>query len=660
MKNIFLLTLLFLFSGISNAQLNFLNSDFQLVPSYTSGHNVDNKVTSLFSDTSIINANGSKLDILHCTYIREWWNNSMLYHADATYRINTGNINFDGGVNIFNVQGTNNINNNKGIQFIKLNTASTRNDAVIWRDLGFEVYTNTTSGIGTTVNQSILGGTFSFQNMLKGSFVNDNTLNQYKLEDLITYGLNTNDNKYYYNIYKNLGNGYFDANAISIQPETQQQRPYTKMISAQIDLPISPYAEYYYPNQINKSDIVALKNNIIYVFLNDNNNGISTIPVATITKSYTIYDFTVCDINNDGYNELIIAGEGGIIDIHNNTHYTFHSDPFFTLTNSTLLIPYITTGDFDRDGWSDLVVSYGNCINIYKNQYSTNPNSIFSGSACQFITNSPVNGTKLIAADLHNLGGLSLLVTGLGNIVLGGEGNGDYPWTCEGQIRYNSSSQYSDPPPAPPTTLWSYYEDGTVYRPKILINNRGEKDFKNYQVWKYKTGWSNWVLIADNLYDNYYIDYTEWINNEDGGELIIPNCFYKTKSKDLNDNLSVYSEQLEYIVGDNGCLFCGDGDHIKNNLITNNNIPSKYSVNNYPNPFNPVTKIKYELPKDGRVNLVIYDMLGRVVETLVNNEFKQAGSYLIEFNGSKYASGVYFYRIQIADFSQIKRMVLIK
>ncbi|MCX6164968.1 MAG: T9SS type A sorting domain-containing protein [Ignavibacteriae bacterium] len=86
------------------------------------------------------------------------------------------------------------------------------------------------------------------------------------------------------------------------------------------------------------------------------------------------------------------------------------------------------------------------------------------------------------------------------------------------------------------------------------------------------------------------------------------------------------------------------------------------SSENFPNPFNPVTKINYELPKDGRVKLVIYDILGREIKTLVN-ELKQAGRYTIEFNGNNFASGVYFYRIQVEGgktYTAVKKMVLIK
>ena len=92
----------------------------------------------------------------------------------------------------------------------------------------------------------------------------------------------------------------------------------------------------------------------------------------------------------------------------------------------------------------------------------------------------------------------------------------------------------------------------------------------------------------------------------------------------------------------------------------NNGIPNTYSLSqNYPNPFNPTTKIQYAIPKQGFVSLKIYDLLGREVANLVNGEVN-AGYYLIDFNGSHLASGVYFYRLKAGAFVETKRMVLIK
>ncbi len=89
-------------------------------------------------------------------------------------------------------------------------------------------------------------------------------------------------------------------------------------------------------------------------------------------------------------------------------------------------------------------------------------------------------------------------------------------------------------------------------------------------------------------------------------------------------------------------------------------IPTVFSLaQNYPNPFNPVTSIKYSVPKQSLVKLVIYDIIGREVATLVN-EVKTPGNYTASFDASMYASGVYFYRMESGDFTDVKKMVLIK
>ena len=80
---------------------------------------------------------------------------------------------------------------------------------------------------------------------------------------------------------------------------------------------------------------------------------------------------------------------------------------------------------------------------------------------------------------------------------------------------------------------------------------------------------------------------------------------------------------------------------------------------NYPNPFNPVTRIRYEIPQNGVVKIDIYDILGQKVKTILN-KFQAAGRYEVEFNGSSFASGIYIYRMQVNDFISSKKMVLIK
>jgi hypothetical protein len=88
--------------------------------------------------------------------------------------------------------------------------------------------------------------------------------------------------------------------------------------------------------------------------------------------------------------------------------------------------------------------------------------------------------------------------------------------------------------------------------------------------------------------------------------------------------------------------------------------PLTYKLSqNYPNPFNPATTIQYSIPSDGIVTLTVYNILGQVVAELVD-EFQKAGSYTTVFNASHLSSGLYFYRIQSGDFSDVKKMVMIK
>jgi len=91
-----------------------------------------------------------------------------------------------------------------------------------------------------------------------------------------------------------------------------------------------------------------------------------------------------------------------------------------------------------------------------------------------------------------------------------------------------------------------------------------------------------------------------------------------------------------------------------------NNLPTEFSLSqNYPNPFNPSTNIEYSVPSSEYVSLKVYDILGNLVATLVN-EKKEAGKYKVTFNASNLASGLYFYKIQAGSFNQVRKMLLIK
>jgi hypothetical protein len=91
-----------------------------------------------------------------------------------------------------------------------------------------------------------------------------------------------------------------------------------------------------------------------------------------------------------------------------------------------------------------------------------------------------------------------------------------------------------------------------------------------------------------------------------------------------------------------------------------NALPIDYSLSqNYPNPFNPTTVISYSLSSSSNVKLIIYNTLGQSIKTLESG-YKPAGNYSINFNASDLPSGIYFYKLEAGQFSQINKMILIK
>jgi hypothetical protein len=104
----------------------------------------------------------------------------------------------------------------------------------------------------------------------------------------------------------------------------------------------------------------------------------------------------------------------------------------------------------------------------------------------------------------------------------------------------------------------------------------------------------------------------------------------------------------------------GDSLAASGTSMENASKPKRFAlVGNYPNPFNPETTIRYELPEDVHVQLEVYDMLGRRVALLVN-ELQRSGSHAARFNGGDLASGVYLYRLQAGTFEKVSQMILMK
>jgi hypothetical protein len=120
--------------------------------------------------------------------------------------------------------------------------------------------------------------------------------------------------------------------------------------------------------------------------------------------------------------------------------------------------------------------------------------------------------------------------------------------------------------------------------------------------------------------------------------------YYRLRQVD-NDGLINYSSPVRIIISV---------------LSVAESIPLSYKLEqNYPNPFNPTTGIKYQVPKKEMVQLIIYDVLGKSVTTLVDEE-KPAGTYEVKFDASFLSSGIYIYKLKAGVFMESKKLILLK
>lgn len=135
------------------------------------------------------------------------------------------------------------------------------------------------------------------------------------------------------------------------------------------------------------------------------------------------------------------------------------------------------------------------------------------------------------------------------------------------------------------------------------------------------------------------------------GTSVIP-CSYTFSDMGLNSG--TYSYRLKQID------YNGHFEYFNLSNEVNIGVPGRYALSqNYPNPFNPSTNINFELPLDSRVSIKLFDMSGKEVATLVD-DMKTAGYYNVNFNSSNLSSGVYFYKMTAQNFSDVKRMILLK
>ncbi len=168
------------------------------------------------------------------------------------------------------------------------------------------------------------------------------------------------------------------------------------------------------------------------------------------------------------------------------------------------------------------------------------------------------------------------------------------------------------------------------------------------------------LTVKDHYYVIGFSNYRMWIINRDNGQQLYNEYGIISPVKILESG----DNKLYYLVK------AGQQTYALYELVNFNSIvsvkkdkpdtPDKFLVmQNYPNPFNPSTIIKYSIPKSENVILKIYDVLGRQIQALVNEQ-KPAGNYQVEFDGSNLPSSVYFYQIRVGSYIETRKMLLLK
>lgn len=229
---------------------------------------------------------------------------------------------------------------------------------------------------------------------------------------------------------------------------------------------------------------------------------------------------------------------------------------------------------------------------------------------------------------------------------------------------------------------YSGYIEGRNYRYKLYENNGTIYGSKISRYMEDLTNELHVCSIAnvDSVYSIYQTELSDVVNNLYFYEkyayvrrfkklmtvdLSIPTNPVEINSTSLNFDIRgqiIAYKNIFYFFGING--WRNSVGIYRNNITSisedfSTEIPNRFNLNAYPNPFNLSTTIRFSIPKDDYVHLVIYDLLGKEIRVIVDEE-KSVGSYKVIFDASNLPSGLYFYRLQSSEYSETKKLLLLK
>lgn len=396
------------------------------------------------------------------------------------------------------------------------------------------------------------------------------------------------------------------------------------------------------PNQNDRFDIVGFDGKEVSIYYNSNNNDFDTLQL--LTASDDVSDIAVGDLNNDGWNDLVIGylSYTPQVEVFLNDGYgRLETSPTYSFEASCCYTNVLVgiadfggpnTDSTRNDSWNDIIVgSHEGRIGILINTGSS-PYFEEEFAQEQSIGVSGYESLKQIRiADVQNKGGQSVIAS------IAGGGFFQNAWST-GRIHLFKHAGNSAP--APPLGIsaisvprgYGNYNDA-----KITWRANIERDLAGYALERRITGVcgnGNWCVLAQ--LDESTTEYIDELSTVGGN-----NCLakYRVKAFDAEDHYSDPSAVVQIAFGSD--IWKANADQ--------GNKPRVYALHPaFPNPFNPSTQIKFDLPEDSFVSLNAFDVLGRKVGEITNGNYA-AGYHSATWDASKVASGVYFARFTATD-----------
>jgi hypothetical protein len=386
--------------------------------------------------------------------------------------------------------------------------------------------------------------------------------------------------------------------------------------------------------------------------------------LQTVEVDENVSDVAVGDLNNDGWNDLVIGHVDSSPEVEvflNNGQGRMNTSPEYAFEApccyANVLVAIADVGgagtDSTRnDGWNDIIVGgYSGEFGILINTGS----SPYFGSSFEQEQSGGAYGYEWLkqikVADVQNTGGQSVILS------IAGGGYYSNEWATG---RIHLFKHAGNPAPAPPKGVTGAGCPST--HPTITWAANNERDIEGYSVFKY-IGDNQWSQLNEELItENTYTDYNEDVTCTDE-EIPGPQSYrhYRVTAEDNAENESSPSASVSILV--NGAAIEKRG--------ALGFAPKAFALNAaYPNPFNPSTQIEFDLPEDAFVLLNVFDVLGRKVGELANGNYT-AGYHTATWNASNslglaLSGGVYFARLTVTDnhgkvkFSKVNKLILMK